>query len=81
MFENWTRKMSAFALVVWAFAIVWYVLHINWEALPPTPAEWATLLMQIAISAGVLVAVAAGKSIGTAWVKSGNGKNGKPPTP
>ena len=80
MFDNWTRKISAFALLVWAFTIVWYVLHINWEVRAPTPAEWATLLMQIAISAGVLVAVAAGKSIGTAWVK-GNGKSGKPPTP
>ena len=82
MFTNWTRKLAGFALLVWTFAVVWYVLHLNWQV-APTPAEWATFLTQLAISAGIIVAVAAGKSIGTDAVnkvKSTNGSVTSEPT-
>jgi hypothetical protein len=64
MFENWTRKLSAFALLVWAFAVVWRL-----SVLRDMPS-----LTEIATSAAIIVAVAAGKSIGTDFVKGhGNG--------
>ena len=65
MFENFTRKMAGFALVVWAlvvFAVTWLMLH---EPAPPTLREWGGFLWAAAGTAGVIIGLAGAKSVAT----------------
>jgi hypothetical protein len=65
MFSNFTRKLTLFALVIWALAVVVQVFK-----------GTAINLIELATSAGIIIGVAAAKSIGTDAVK-----NGKPCPP
>jgi hypothetical protein len=58
MFSNFTRKLTAFALLVWAVVVVAQTLK-----------GGAVSLMELATSAGIIIGVAAAKSIGTDAVK------------
>jgi len=52
--HNWTRKLTGFALVVWALAVMVQVFK-----------GVAVNLYELATSAGIIISVAAAKSIGT----------------
>ena len=64
--HNWTRKMTGFALVIWAVAVL--VRVFNGEAVG---------LTDIATSAGIIIGVAAAKSIGTDAVNKVKSSNGE----
>jgi hypothetical protein len=68
MLENFTRKATAFALLVWAFVVVWRAVVLR-ESVG---------LTDIATSVALIIAVAAGKSVATQWVATPD--TPKPPT-
>ena len=69
MFKNdWTRKCTGFALIVWGFAVIVYTVARVWWAFLgedrtlPSPAEWALFLAGVASSVAGIITVTAVKS-------------------
>ena len=69
MFKNdWTRKCTGVALIVWGFAVIVYTVARVWWAFVkpgaslPSPAEWALFLAGIASSGAGIITVSAVKS-------------------
>jgi hypothetical protein len=65
-YENWTRKLVGFSLLVWAGVVLWRTIVLG-ESVG---------LTDLATSAGIIIAVAAAKSVGTDAVNKVKSANG-----
>jgi len=65
MFENWSRKMSGLAAIVITLTVVCVIVGWLRQSSFPTLAEWASFLKELALTYGIVIAIAAAKSVAT----------------
>jgi len=80
-FSNWSRKIAGVATVVITIIASFVAYGMLRKFIPPTLGEWTMFLKELAITYGILIAIAGGKSVLTDVVAGLRAKGAKAPEP